>query len=116
MIVPYTSVLNVLIQKELGEKRAHWMTALQEYDLEINPVNIVKGQGLCQISAQSNDLKDQCTNWEQQEAIPIGFVNVIETMTSDLYDHIKFFLHNGFYLETLDPKKRRALRLNSTPY
>ena len=37
-------------------------------------------------------------------------------MASERYDHIKFFLHNGFSLETLDPKKRRALRLKSTPY
>ena len=43
VIVPYTMVRKMLIQKELGEKRAHWMTALQEYDLEIKPTKMVKG-------------------------------------------------------------------------
>ena len=33
-----------LVQKELGEKHAHWMTTLQGYDLEINPTKIVKGR------------------------------------------------------------------------
>ena len=35
IIVPYSSVRNLLVQKDLGEKRAPWMTTLQEYDLEI---------------------------------------------------------------------------------
>ena len=51
VIVPYAAIRNVLVQKELGEKRAHWMTSLQEYDLEIKPANIVIGQGLCQLTA-----------------------------------------------------------------
>ena len=48
--------------------------------------------------------------------MPTGFVNALETATSEWYDHIKFFLHNGFAPETLDPKKCRALRLKSAPY
>ena len=51
VIVSYAAIRNVLVQKELGEKRTHWMTTLQEYDLDIKPVNIVKGQGLCQLSS-----------------------------------------------------------------
>ena len=115
MIVPYASIRNVLIQKELGEKRAHWMATLQEYDLEIKPTNIVRVQGLCQLTAQSNDTEQQHTDWEQEEAILTVCMNAIETIESKWYDHIKFFLHNGFSPETLDPKKCRALRLKSTP-
>ena len=37
VILPYATIRNVLIQKELGEKCSHWMPALQEYDLEIKP-------------------------------------------------------------------------------
>ena len=54
VIVPYAAVRNVYIQKELGEKRAHWMTVLQEYELDINPVKMVKGKVLCLLAAQSN--------------------------------------------------------------
>ena len=31
VIVPFSAVRNMLVQKDLGEKRAHWMAALQEY-------------------------------------------------------------------------------------
>ena len=31
VIIPYASIRNILVQKDLGEKRAHWMTSLQEY-------------------------------------------------------------------------------------
>ena len=83
------------------------MKTLQEYDLEIKPVKIVKGQGFCLLFTQSNDPKYQQTNWEKEEAIPIGSVNAIETTTSEWYEHIKFFLNHGFAPETLDPKKHR---------
>ena len=41
IIVSYSSVRNLLVQKDLGEKIAPWMIALQEYDLEIKPSTIV---------------------------------------------------------------------------
>eukprot|EP00253_Pinus_taeda_P010565 PITA_10565 len=47
VIVPFSSVRQLLIQRELGEKRANWVTALQEYDLDIKPAKIVRGQGFC---------------------------------------------------------------------
>eukprot|EP00253_Pinus_taeda_P027185 PITA_27185 len=46
VIVPFPAVRQLLIQKELGEKRANWVIALQEYDLEIRPAKIVRGQDL----------------------------------------------------------------------
>jgi hypothetical protein len=46
-------VRNLLIQKDIGEKRANWITTLQEYDLDIKPTKIVKGQGLCKLVVQS---------------------------------------------------------------
>ena len=55
VIFPYAAIRNVLIQRELSEKRAHWMIALQEYDLEIKPAKIIEGQGLCLLVSQSND-------------------------------------------------------------
>ena len=80
------------------------MMSLQEYDLEIKLAKIVRGQGLCHLITQSNDPKHQHTDWEQEEATPTGFVNALETMASEWYDHIKLFLCNGFAPETIDPK------------
>jgi hypothetical protein len=46
VIVPYPAIRNMLVQKELLEKRVNWVTSLQEYDIEITPAQIVRGQGL----------------------------------------------------------------------
>lgn len=45
VIVPFHVIQNLLVQKDLGEKRAHWVTSLQEYDIEIKPARlcVVKG-------------------------------------------------------------------------
>ena len=40
VIVPYPAVRSLLIQKELGERRGNWVTALQEYDLEFKPASM----------------------------------------------------------------------------
>jgi hypothetical protein len=53
IIVPYPAVRNLLVQKELGEKRANWVTSLQEFDLEITPAQIMRGQGLCKLVVDS---------------------------------------------------------------
>ena len=51
IIVPFPTVRNLLVQKYVGEKRANWVTALQESDAKIKPSNIVKGQGFCKMLA-----------------------------------------------------------------
>jgi hypothetical protein len=56
LVVPYPVVRNLLVQKELGEKRENWMTSLQEYDLEIVPTQIVRGQGLCKLVVDSVEI------------------------------------------------------------
>ena len=41
IIVPFSIVRHLLMQRELGEKRANWVTALQEYEVEIKPSKFV---------------------------------------------------------------------------
>ena len=36
VIVPHPAVRYLFVQKELGERRGNWVTALQEYDIELN--------------------------------------------------------------------------------
>ena len=43
VIVHFPAVRNFMVKKLLGEKRAPWMIALQEYDLEIKPSTVIKG-------------------------------------------------------------------------
>lgn len=51
VIVHFPAVRQLLIQRELGEKRENWVTTLQEYDSEIKLAKIVRGQGFCRLLA-----------------------------------------------------------------
>jgi len=44
------------MQRELGEKRENWLTTLQEYDIEITPAKIVRGQGFCRMLVEASNL------------------------------------------------------------
>lgn len=57
-IVSDATIKNLLAQHELGEKRGNWVSALQEYDLLIQPMKIVRGQGLTQTLALCGNVLD----------------------------------------------------------
>ena len=52
--VPSTAIKDILTQEELNGRRAKWISTLLEYDHGIRPTNLVKGQGLAKLMAQSN--------------------------------------------------------------
>ena len=43
----------MLVQKDLGDKRAPWMESLQEYDIEIKPSSMVRGKFICKLATDS---------------------------------------------------------------
>ena len=47
--VPNTVVKDVLVQTDPEERRGKWIAALLEYDVEIKPTKLVKGQGLAKL-------------------------------------------------------------------
>lgn len=57
-IVPNPTVTTLLKHNELGERRGKWMEILQEFDLEIQPMKLVRGQGLSRMIVD-NQIKDE---------------------------------------------------------
>jgi hypothetical protein len=47
-------VKDILIQSGIDGRRSKWIAKILEFDLEINPTKIVKGQGLAKFLAESN--------------------------------------------------------------
>lgn len=91
VIVPFSSVRNLLVKKELGEKRENWVIALQEYDIEIRPTKIVKGQGFCRMIARASSIS---ADEGSGNIVQISEVNLNES-ESQYFDLI-FYLRNGF--------------------
>jgi len=49
--VTFATIKEVLTQSEPDGRRAKWIAILLEYDLEINPTKLIKGQGLAKLMA-----------------------------------------------------------------
>jgi hypothetical protein len=52
--VPSSSVKEILIQPDIDRRRSKWIVKILEFDLEINPAKLSKGQGLARLVAESN--------------------------------------------------------------
>eukprot|EP00253_Pinus_taeda_P026282 PITA_26282 len=108
VIVPFSSVRQLLIQKELGEKRENWVTALQEYDIEIKPAKIVKDQGFCRLLAGASNIPES-SDTDQPEIIS----QVSATDSESQYANLIFYLKNGYAPPNLSYKNKRAIRLKA---
>ena len=54
VFVPSVATKDILTQVEPDGRRAKWIATLLEYDIEIRPTKLVKGQGLARLMTQSN--------------------------------------------------------------
>ena len=52
--VPKIVVKDILTQADPDGKRGKWIANLLEYDIEIRPTKLVKGQGISKLMPQSN--------------------------------------------------------------
>jgi hypothetical protein len=52
--VPSAFVKKILIQPDIDGRRSKWIAKILEFDLEIKPTKLVKGQGLARMLAESN--------------------------------------------------------------
>ncbi len=55
VFVPHSVVKDILTQTDCLGTRARWITKIQEYDLEIRPTKIVKGQGFAKMMTKGNE-------------------------------------------------------------
>jgi hypothetical protein len=62
--IPSASVKDILIQPDIDGRRGKWIAKILEFDLEIKPTKLIKGQGLAKLLAESN-----C------KALGISFIN-----------------------------------------
>jgi len=68
VFVPHPAIIVLLVQQELDEKCANWITGLQEYDLDIKPVHTIKGHGLYRLlpeAVHAQEEKEELIGWAQ---------------------------------------------------
>jgi hypothetical protein len=47
-------VKDILIHPDIDGRRGKWIAKILEFDLEINPTKLIKGQGLAKLLDESN--------------------------------------------------------------
>ena len=52
--VPNSVVKDILTQDGPDGRRGKWIATILEYDIEIKPTKLIKGQGLARLTARSN--------------------------------------------------------------
>ena len=77
VIVPHPAVRSLFTQQEMGERRGNWMEVVQEFDLDIKPAKLVKGQGLSKLTAKSQDQVNEDSGWENEIVLWCGEVAYI---------------------------------------
>ena len=83
VFVPSATIKDILTQAEPDGRRAKWIASLLEYDIEIRPTKLVKGQGLANLMAQSNhealgiNFLEPCINiiaQQEEEQVHLNFL------------------------------------------
>lgn len=100
--VPTSVVKDILIQPDPDPegRRGKWIAVMLEYDLEIKPTKLIKGQGLAKLMAQSScdilslhmigELSAKEKNPQKQPGPPVGEA----FLSSPWYTDITFVLQH----------------------
>jgi hypothetical protein len=115
--VPSTFVKDILVQTDIDGRRGKWIAKILEFDLEIKPTKLIKGQGLAKLLAESN-CKALGINFinEQAESSDKDSQTIIPLATCPWYKDILFFLKELKPLDGLGKGKARDLKLKAVRY
>ena len=96
--VPIIAVKDVLVQPNTEGKRGRWIAKILEFDLEIRPTKLIKGQGLAHLLAESN-----C------KVLDVNLISNIQPyldyLQLDWYRDIVYFMHNLSCLDEVENSK-----------
>jgi hypothetical protein len=124
--VPSSSVKDVLIQPDIDGKRSKWIAKMIEFDIEIKPIKLVRGQGLAKLLAEDN-CKMLGINFVGVNAESMQSQISEEKLTYDLqvsshlddcewYSHIIYFLQNLTAPPDMRKTQVRALKLKAIKF
>jgi hypothetical protein len=117
--VPSSSVKEILVQSDSEGKRGRWIVKLLEYDLHINPTNLIKGKGLAKLILKSN-----CKVIKLHEIFTQSYAPIIQPGQDNLqvfekysyspwYNNIIYFIQNFESPPDVKKTKSRSLKLKS---
>eukprot|EP00253_Pinus_taeda_P010403 PITA_10403 len=117
--VPNAAVKDALVQTEPEGRRGKWIAALLEYDVEIKPTKLIKGQGLAKLMAKTNlhllDINLIAALFDEDEENSVLQVSDI-FVSSPWYADIVYVLQNLSSPLGMPRNKARTLKLKATKF
>jgi hypothetical protein len=118
--VPTSTVKDILIHPDSDGRRGKWLEKIQEYDLEVKPTKLVKGQGLEKLLVESNLRSLGINHFYSENSLP--HIEEIDDQMPTIQIDDKFSSSSWYnnivsYLLTLQcpadmtPSKERTLKL-----
>jgi hypothetical protein len=120
--VPSASVKDILIQLDIDGKRSKWIAKILEFDLEIKPTKLVKGQGLAKLLVESNckalgvNFINTCSESQKTEASGSSPRDNPPLAGCTWYRVIIYFLQELRPPDGMGRSKERALKLKAIRY
>jgi hypothetical protein len=116
--VPNAVVKDILTQDNPDGRRGKWIVVILEYDIEIKPTNLIKGQGLARLMVESNfhalDINILVAVDEQGEKVTPHVKEIFSN--SPWYVELIYVLHHLQAPPDLTKMKARFLKLKALKY
>jgi hypothetical protein len=118
--VPTSVIKDILTQTSSEGKRGKWIAKIHEYDVEIKPTKLVKGQGLAKLLAKSNckvldfnalSKNITATKSEEDETEETSLDVSAKFSQSDWYKDIIFYFQNFSCSPSWDKSRARSIKL-----
>ena len=112
--VTSTTIKDILTQPDPKGRRAKWIVILLEYDLEIKPTKLVKGQGLAKLMTRSHVDFMEINFLDTNTGVVIGNNEkdiCIDYLASPWYTDIIYVLQNFQDPPKLSKSKARSVKL-----
>ena len=84
---------------------------MQEYDIDIKPSKIVRGQGFCRLLAGAHNIPE---SQDSNQDIQVSQISVTDSESQ--YADLIYYLKNGYSPSNLSYKSKRVLRLKAIKY
>ena len=120
--VPNAAIKDVLTQPDSEEKRGKWIAKIMEYDVDIRPTKLVKGQGLAKLLAESNCQSLGLHLMAEQPAQEENQAELEKDKIMDFYSASTWYADIVYFIlylqcpDHLDKKDARYLKLKTTKY
>jgi hypothetical protein len=120
--VPSVVVKDILIQPDIDGKRSKWIARILEFDLEIRPTKLIKGQGLSKLLAEANcqalgiSFMYECSGIQQDRLSNIDPQRDPPLTRFPWYKDVIYFLQEMRPPDGLQRKKARDLKLKAVRY